>query len=112
MVSIEDKDCIKDMMQETFLLSNLQKLIVHQNGKVREKVCWILSNLLAEDDQLKNEIVRNPIMKTVLNLIIHDNFEIKREGLFCVANALSSNNSQIIYDLIKMGVLDVIIRQL
>jgi hypothetical protein len=51
-------------------------------------------------------------MKTVLNLIIHDNFEIKREGLFCVANALSSNNSQIIYDLIKMGVLDVIIRQL
>ena len=50
MVSIDDKECVKDLMQETFLLSSLQKLIVHQNGKVREKVCWILSNLLAEDD--------------------------------------------------------------
>jgi hypothetical protein len=69
-------------------LDKLKLTLGHKNKRVRSTSCWVVSNLLAEDDQIKLKVSRSGILQIVLNLLISDTFEIRRECLFCICNLL------------------------
>ena len=73
-------------------------MITHNKKAVRKEVCWSISNVTAGTAQQIQQIIDCGILDKLILLILNDDFEIKREALWALANTtLNSTPQQYLY---------------
>ena len=79
---------------------------------MRKEVCWTLSNITAGNPEQIQQCLDLGIIDKLINLLIHDDIDIKKEAVWGVSNCTSSAMPHQIGTLVDKGIVRALVQTL
>jgi len=75
---------------------------------IRREACWILSNMLAGKEENTKSIFSEPVIDILLNILVHDDFAVIKEAIFCVSNGTAHANDELVQIMFDKGMIETL----
>jgi len=97
------------------VLDTLLAMLPNPRRAIRKEACWALSNITAGTQAQVQAVIDNSngaIFPAMINILRTDDYEVKKEALWMIANASNSGSEEQIRHIIERGVVPVICEML
>ena len=85
------------------LLSSLLALLNSPKKELRKEACWTLSNITAGSAEQVAAVEGAGIMPQLINMMIIEEYEIKKEAVYAICNACCSGGDEDVCTLARIG---------
>jgi importin subunit alpha-1 len=90
------------------VLAGLLPLLSSPKKSIRKEAAWTISNISAGTKEQLEAIINSDIFPRIINMILHDDFEIKKEAIWAVCNAVSVGSPADIAYLVKNSAIEAV----
>jgi hypothetical protein len=95
-------------MVDLGVVNALIPLLKSPKKSIRKETAWTMSNITAGTPEQLNAMIQSTAFADIINVINHDDIEVKKEAIWAICNAVSIGSPETIAHLVNLGAIEAV----